>query len=105
MTLTLPEAQERAALLRVESYDIAIDVTGGTGDTDTFRSRTTITFDCVRPGSATFVDVTAVSLREVRLNGAPVEPTGHPRRLPLTGLAARNVLVVDGDFRYSTSAE
>jgi aminopeptidase N len=100
MTLTLVEARERAALLRVESYDVELDVTG---DGDTFRSRTTITFDCAEPGASSFVDVVAETFREVVLNGSPVEPDQN--RLILTGLAARNTLVVDGDFRYSNSAE
>lgn len=101
MTLTLVEARERAALLRVESYDVEIDVTGGG---DTFRSRTTITFDCNEPGASSFVDVVASTFREVRLNGTLVEPPDGDR-LALTGLAARNTLVVDADFRYSNSAE
>jgi len=101
MTLTLVEARERAALLRIESYDIALDVTG---DGEVFRSRTTITFDCTEPGASSFVDVVAETFREVRLNGTLVEPAGE-NRLALTGLAARNTLVVDGDFRYSNSAE
>jgi aminopeptidase N len=101
MTLTLVEARERAALLRIESYDVAIDVTG---DGDTFRSRTTITFNCGEPGASSFVDVVAETFREVRLNGILVEPAGE-HRLILAGLAARNTLVVDGDFRYSNSAE
>jgi aminopeptidase N len=101
MTLTLVEARERAALLRIESYDVAIDVTG---DGDTFRSRTTITFGCTEPGASSFVDAVAETFREVRLNGTLVEPPDG-NRLSLTGLAARNTLVVDGDFRYSNSAE
>jgi aminopeptidase N len=99
-TLTRIEAQARAALLRPTSYDVALDVTGAAGR-ETFRSRTTVAFDCARPGADTFVDVAAESLRGVWLNGVPLAGHADQGRLALRGLAERNVLVVDGDFRYS----
>jgi aminopeptidase N len=99
--LTRDEARERAALLRVTGYDVELTVDG---DGDTFASRTTVTFECASPGAESFVDVAASVLRAASLNGVPLgAPAGT--RIALPGLAASNVLVVEGDFGYSTSGE
>jgi aminopeptidase N len=92
-SLTQREAEERAALLRVRRYDIAVDLTGLL-DGDTVRSVSTITFDCLEPGAATFVDCVA-EVSSATLNGQELDlRTVERGRLPLTGLAAENVLVV-----------
>ncbi len=107
--LTQVEAIERARLLDVQGYDIAIDFTDGLGNPgeETFRSTTTVTFGAVEPGAETFIEVAAERIRSATLNGTPVDLTGWSaeRGLPLTGLAADNVLVVDADFGYSTSGQ
>ncbi len=107
--LTQAEAIERAGLLDVSGYDIALDLTDGTGGPGdgTFRSTTTVTFTSSEPGRDTFIEVAAERIRSAALNGAPVDVSGWAaeRGLTLTGLAAENVLVVDADFAYSTSGQ
>src|SRR5439155_1047912 len=49
MNLTRDEARERARVLSVDSYDIALDLT--TGDS-TFRSTSVIRFACSEPGAS-----------------------------------------------------
>jgi len=107
--LSQVEAVERARLLDVSGYDIALDLTDGTGGPGegTFHSTTTVTFACTEPGSDTFIEVAAERIRSATLNGAPVDTSAwsSDRGLALTGLAAENVLVVDADFAYSTSGQ
>ena len=54
-SLTQQEAEQRAELLSVRRYDIAVDLTGLL-EGDTVESVSTITFDCLSPGSSTFAD-------------------------------------------------
>ncbi len=101
-SLTRAEAADRSAVLTVESYQVELDLT--TGD-QVFRSTTTISFGAT-DGASTFLDVHPETLHSVRLNGQPVD-TGQLRegRLPLSGLAASNELVVEADMRYSRENE
>jgi aminopeptidase N len=107
--LTQLEASERARLLDVTSYDITLDLTDGTGGpgAGTFRSVTEIRFTCSEPGASTFIEAAADRLRSVQLNGVEVDTSGWSaeKGLNLTGLAASNVLVVDGDFLFSSSGQ
>ena len=59
--LTQVEAAERARLLEVTGYDIALDLTDGSGNPGetTFRSTTEVTFRCIEPGAQTFIEVAA----------------------------------------------
>ncbi|MFL6162831.1 MAG: aminopeptidase N [Jatrophihabitantaceae bacterium] len=104
--LTKQDAMLRAALLRVHSYQVALDLTDADGgpSSRTFRSRTTVTFDATEPGSATFIDVIAGEFHEVTLNGSPVDVSGYEPAdgIVLPDLAAHNVLVVDADLLYTT---
>ncbi|GLY30688.1 aminopeptidase N [Kineosporia sp. NBRC 101731] len=91
-SLTQGEAQERADLLGVERYEIAVDLTGlPTGPR--VRTTSTITFSCRTPGAATFVDAAATVLGAT-LNGRALGPASGGR-LPLDDLAAQNTLVVE----------
>ena len=104
--LTKQDAALRARLLRIDSYDVELDLTEADGAPSprTFRSRTTITFDATEPGAATFVDVIADRLHEVSLNGTAVDVSGYEpaEGIVLPELAAHNVLVVDADLLYTT---
>jgi len=102
--LTRDDAQARAALLHVDSYDLALDLTQGER---TFRSRTTARFTAAAPGASTFIDVIADKFHEVSLNGTPVDTSGYTTDggLVLTDLAADNVLVVDADLLYTNTGE
>ncbi|MCA2216743.1 aminopeptidase N [Jidongwangia harbinensis] len=107
--LTQVEAAERARLLDVTGYDIALDLTDGAGNPGegTFRSVTQVTFRCTEPGAQTFIEVAATAIRSARLNGAEVDLSGWSaeRGLTLTGLAAENTLTVEADFAYSASGQ
>ena len=102
--LTRDEARDRADLITVQSYEISLDLTGGE---ITFRSDTTITFTAAQPGAATFADLVAPEVREITLNGAPVELTAAAGdRILLTGLKeGSNVLQVVADCAYSRTGE
>ncbi len=92
-SLTQQEAEQRAELLSVRRYDIAVDLTGLL-EGDTVESVSTITFDCLSPGSSTFVDCVG-AIRHATLNGRELDlGTASRGRLPLPDLAAENVLVV-----------
>jgi aminopeptidase N len=107
--LTQSEAIERARLLDVVGYDINLDLTDGTGGPGegTFRSVTTVTFRCAEPGATSFIECAAESLRSATLNGSALDLSAWSAEsgLPLPDLAADNVLVVDGDFAYSSSGQ
>ncbi|MBO4206423.1 aminopeptidase N [Micromonospora echinofusca] len=107
--LTQVEATERARLLDVTGYDIALDLSdaGQAAGSRTFRSVTEVRFSCTEPGATTFIEVAAESVRAATLNGSPLDVTGWSaeKGLALTGLAAENTLVVDADFAYSSSGQ
>jgi aminopeptidase N len=104
--LTKADAALRARLLRIESYEVVLDLTAadGTPSNRTFRSQCTVAFDATEPGAATFIDVIADRFHEVSLNGNPVDVSGYDPAdgLVLPELAAHNVLVVDADLLYTT---
>ena len=102
--LTRDEAATRAALLDVTSYSIDLDLT--TGDT-TFASVTTLEFTCRQPGSSTFADLVAPTVREITLNGRALDPaTAYAdSRIALDDLEATNTLVVTADCAYSNTGE
>jgi aminopeptidase N len=102
--LTRDEAATRAALLDVTSYSIDLDLT--TGDT-TFASVTTLEFTCRQPGSSTFADLVAPTVREITLNGRTLDPaTAYAdSRIALDDLEATNTLVVTADCAYSNTGE
>ncbi len=101
--LTRDEARDRAESISVGSYQVELDLTGG--DT-TFRSVATIEFGCTRPGSATFVNLTAPGVHVITLNDRPVDAAAFDgTRIALDGLAEHNVLVVDAECAYSRSGE
>ncbi|OAR25874.1 aminopeptidase N [Streptomyces sp. ERV7] len=109
--LSRDEARERADLLSVDGYDIALDLRSAVGDAPdgprTFRSVTTIRFRCARPGAASFADLVAPSVNAVTLNGKPLDTAAvfDGTRVALADLAAENVLVVDANCAYSRTGE
>jgi aminopeptidase N len=107
--LTQVEAAERSRLLDVTGYDISLDLTDGAGQPGerVFRSVTEVRFTCQEPGASTFIEVAAESVRSATLNGEPVSTAAWSAEAGLTlpGLAAENVLVIDGDFLYSSTGQ
>jgi aminopeptidase N len=100
--LTRLEAQERSALLSVESYDIALDLTTGA---ETFRSTTTVTFSATA-GASTFIDAITRTVHAITLNGASVDvAAADGLRIRLDDLAEHNVLTVDADMEYTNTGE
>ncbi|OXY89920.1 aminopeptidase N [Streptomyces diastatochromogenes] len=109
--LTRDEARERAALLSVDGYEVALDLRSAVGDGDggprTFRSVTTIRFRCNEPGASTFADLVAPSVTSVTLNGKDLDPgeVFDGSRIALEDLAAENELTVDAQCAYSRTGE
>ncbi|HSF27302.1 MAG TPA: aminopeptidase N, partial [Actinomycetes bacterium] len=104
MNLTRDEARERARLVEVSSYDVALDLT--TGDT-TFASRTVMRFRCLEPGASTFADLVAPAVHSVVLNGRTLDAAAVADgiRIQLDDLAADNVLEVVADCAYMNTGE
>ncbi|MEO3754932.1 aminopeptidase N [Streptomyces sp. B6B3] len=110
--LTREEARERAALLTVHGYQVALDLRSATepppgSGPRTFRSTTTIRFGCAREGAETFVDLLAPRVHSVTLNGdaLPVDRIFDGTRIALAGLRAENELTVDARCAYSRTGE
>ncbi|MEO6942270.1 MAG: aminopeptidase N [Terrimesophilobacter sp.] len=100
--LTRLEAQERKALINVNSYDVSLDLT--TGD-DVFRSITVVNFSA-KPGASTFIDAFTRTVHSIELNGAAVDTSAADGvRIQLDNLAADNVLTVISDAEYTNSGE
>ena len=106
--LTRDQAVQRAALITIDSYQIALDLTDGNGGPGerTFRSITTVRFDALA-GADTFIDIAADTVRSATLNGRELDVSGYDESIgiALTGLAEHNVLVVDADCDYSHTGE
>ncbi len=77
MNLTRDEAQSRARVLSVDTYDVELDLTR---EEPTFPSTTVVRFRCTEPGASTFIDLVAASVREVELNGRALDPARGLRR-------------------------
>ena len=106
--LTRDQAAERAALVTVDTYRIVLDLTDGSGGPGmrTFRSTTTVEFGALA-GAATVIDLAADRIRGATLNGVDIDVSGYDEStgIALSGLAERNVLVVDADCLYSNTGE
>ena len=98
--ITRSESDERARLLRVGSYDIALDLTQGE---EVFGSACVIRFGCARPGAASYADLIAASVQEITLNGVRLDPARvcADGRIALTGLAESNELRVAARCAYT----
>ncbi|TQK75377.1 M1 family metallopeptidase, partial [Rarobacter incanus] len=101
--LTRSEAIERAKVVDVKTYDVSLDLTVGP---KTFTSTTVIEFDAT-PGQATFLDLVAPRVREIELNGEPVDPAAAfaDSRIALRGLHAHNTVRVVADCGYTNTGE
>ncbi len=102
--LTRTEAAERARLLTVGGYDVALDLTVGESE---FSSTTVVRFACSEPGATTFADLIAASVESVELNGRPLDPAAvvEGNRIRLDGLASDNELRVVTRCPYSRTGE
>ena len=101
--LTRIEAQERKALVNVESYEVELDLTTSP---ETFASTTTVRFSA-QAGASTFIDAITRTVHSVTLNGAALDPAAVSDnvRIQLDNLAESNVLVVVADAEYTNTGE
>ncbi|MEU6402290.1 aminopeptidase N [Streptomyces sp. NPDC046985] len=105
--LTREEARQRAKLLSVDSYEIALDLSGAQ-EGGVFRSVTTVRFDVAEDGASSFIDLVAPAVHEVTLNGDALDAAESfaDSRIALPGLLqGRNVLRVVADCAYTNSGE
>ncbi|MEU9505939.1 aminopeptidase N [Micromonospora sp. NPDC048170] len=99
--LTRAEAADRTRLLRIDGYDLAVDLT----DATRFTVVSTIRFRCTIPGRSTFVDLLDAQVEQVLLNGRALDVAAEydGRRLRLPDLAAENELRVVSHSDYATT--
>ncbi|MEV4919868.1 aminopeptidase N [Streptomyces tirandamycinicus] len=105
--LTREEAQARARLITVDSYEIDLDLTGAQ-EGGTYRSATTVRFDSAEHGAETFIDLVAPAVHEVVLNGRPqdVAAVFRDSRIALRHLhEGPNELTVVADCAYTNTGE
>ena len=103
--LTRDEARERADLLSVATYDVALDLT--TGPTS-FRTRSTVAFASSVDGASTFIDLIAASVEQITLNGDSLDPATHfdGVRVQLPRLrSGPNQLTIDATGVYMNTGE
>lgn len=102
--LTRKEAQERAALIKVASYEIHLDLTS---DEKTFLSSTKVRFSANTVGASTFIDAITHSVQRITLNGTELDPSivSDGVRIQLPNLQAENELVVDATANYMNTGE
>lgn len=109
--LTEHEAAERATLVRDVRYAVDLDLTGGDevnagGESTiaTFRSTTRATFESLRDGASTFLNINAAELLSVELNGAALPSNRYAcdnSRLLIHGLVnGSNTVVVVARCAY-----
>ncbi|MET7457078.1 aminopeptidase N, partial [Streptomyces sp. NPDC005574] len=105
--LTREEAQQRAKLLTVDSYEIDLDLSGAQ-EGGTYRSVTTVRFDVAEGGGESFIDLVAPAVHEVTLNGDALDAAEvfADSRIALPELLeGRNVLRVVADCAYTNTGE
>ncbi|MFH9548790.1 aminopeptidase N [Streptomyces sp. NPDC017435] len=105
--LTREEAQQRAKLLTVDSYEIDLDLSGAQAG-GTYRSVTTVRFDVAEGDAESFIDLVAPTVHEVTLNGDTLDAAGlfKDSRIALPGLLkGRNILRVVADCAYTNTGE
>ena len=93
------EAADRARLLDDLHYDVILDVTGE----ETFRSETRLRCRSEEEGAETFLDLVAVRVESVTVNGVPADAGAFDAaagRLRIGGLAAENEIAVVADHAY-----
>lgn len=102
--LTRKEAQERASLLNVSSYEIHLDLTS---DDKTFDSLTKVKFSSKTEGANTFIDAITHSVQRVRLNGVELDvaKVSDGVRIQLDDLALENELEIQAKANYMNTGE
>ncbi|MCA5923600.1 aminopeptidase N [Curtobacterium oceanosedimentum] len=101
--LTRIEAQERAAVVAVQTYDVELDLTRGA---ETFGSTTRVRFTATA-GASTFIDAITKTVHAVTLNGTALDvaAVNDGVRIQLDDLQEQNELVVVSDALYTNTGE
>jgi aminopeptidase N len=104
LNITRDQAQTRARLVAVDSYDVTLDLTVGEL---TFPSTTVARFRCTEPGATTFIDIVADQIVTAELNGRAIDVSQayDGARLTLNDLEQDNTLRVVASCRYMHSGE
>ena len=102
--LTRIEAAERAALIRVHSYAVTLDLTVSDR---TFKSTTVVKFASNRAGASTFIDAITDKVHRVVLNGIELNPSevADNIRIQLPNLQVENELLVEADALFMNTGE
>jgi aminopeptidase N len=102
--LTRDETAARAAVLRVETIEVDLDLREAPDPTvDGFPTSATLTFTA--DAGSTWIDFLGASVTEVVVNGEPRPVDWDGARVRIDGLRPHNVVTVRGRGRYSTSGE
>jgi aminopeptidase N len=102
--LTRSEAQQRAALIKVHSYEVDLDVTVSE---ETFTSNTTVKFAANSVGASTFIDAITAKVHRIVLNGKELDAAAVSDgvRIQLEDLQLENELVVETDAHFMNTGE
>ena len=74
--LTHDEARTRAGLISNLAYTVTLTLSGDPA-ARTFESSTSLTFDAAREDAQTFIDISALAVSSVTLNGKRLEASAH----------------------------
>ncbi|NUR49284.1 MAG: aminopeptidase N [Hamadaea sp.] len=99
-SLTFDEAKTRVGVVRDLRYELDFDLTSS----ESFRTTTVVRFGADEPGAETFLELRPTRLVSATLNGREIAGFAEGR-LPLTGLADRNEVVVVAEYAYSHVGE
>ncbi|WP_434770368.1 aminopeptidase N [Curtobacterium flaccumfaciens] len=101
--LTRIEAQERAAVVAVQTYDVELDLTRGA---ESFGSTTRVRFTATA-GASTFIDAITKTVHSITLNGTALDvaAVNDGVRIQLDDLQEQNELVVVSDALYTNTGE
>jgi aminopeptidase N len=100
---TRAEAAERSAHLKVESYELTLDLTVGD---EIFTSLTKIKFSCNKSGYDSFIDAVGKSIISATLNGQALDTTNYDgESIYLNNLANDNELIIHMNGEYSNTGE
>lgn len=101
--LSRAEAFERSNLLKVDNYQVTIDVTKGS---ETFYAKSIVKFRCNQPGASTFIDAVGKKLISATLNGASIPDSKFTgQSLQLDELKSENELIIEIEAVYSKTGE
>lgn len=102
--LTRVEAQERANIVSNPQYKVSLDLAQGS---QSFLSQVEVSFDSMKRGASTYLDLIASQVTLVELNGVSLDPEDvyKDSRIELKGLKTHNVVKISAICDYSRTGE